>query len=478
MSKPNFRAGETDRAENETARATRSRAVEALKAGDRAAAVAFARHAQLLHPDEAQLTNFEARNAFALNRTAEAHHGFRRTLVLRPDHLEAWRHRGIHAFMQLETDSAASAWRHALALDPGDFATLRNLFQAARRKGDWTIAERVGRRAMALRPHDDQAAFDLGMHYLSLHRWAEGWPLYDRRIHLPSAKPRPDRYALPYWDGKPAPDLRLLVWADQNVGDEMQFAQLLPDLLRDVGTVTLECDPRLVPVFGRSFPALRVVARADPPADPGPFDAQIPQGHLGRLYRPSDDRFEAAPRTWLLADPERAAALRQHYEELSGGRPVVGIAWKSANTVFQGKNVPVADWTPILQTAGAAFLSVQYGDVADDLATMRAGSGVDILHDPSIDALHDMDGFGAQLSAVDLVISISNSTIHQACGLGRPVWAMLHVRPDWRWGMAGADCPWFPSLRLYRQSVRFDWAPVAAAVARDLAEWVAGRRPA
>src|SRR3546814_13750612 len=92
-----------------------------------------------------------------------------------------------------------------------------------------------------------------------------------------------------------------------------------------------------------------------------------------------------------------------------------------------------------------------YGDVAADLEATRAATGVEVAHDPEIVPLADLDGFAAQLAAVDLVISISNSTVHQAGGLGRPVWGLLHVRPDWRWGVAGDASPWFPSLRLYRQ---------------------------
>lgn len=460
------------------ARRIRARAVSARSAGNLRAALDFVRRSQLLHPDEPLLTNFEGRTASSLERTAEARTALLRTVTLRPTDASGWRYLGILDFIALKGSTAKTAWRRSLAIDPGSMASVRNLFQVERQTGDWDDAVRAARWSMVIDPHDDQAAFDLGMLYLALGRWAQGWPLYDRRIRMDNARPRSDRFDLPFWDGRPDPDLHLLVWADQNVGDEMQFAQLIPKLADRVGQITLECDARLVPVFARSFPSIDVVARSDPPAEVPSAAAQIPQGHLGRILRSDPAAFDATPRRWLKADPEDADRLRRRYREWSDGRPVVGIAWKSANQIFKGKNVPLEDWLPILRVPGLRFLSLQYGEVAEDLATMNRLSGVEVLHDREINALDDMDGFGAQLEAVDLVISISNSTIHQACGLGRPVWAMLHVRPDWRWGMTGDTCPWFPSLRLYRQQVRFEWQPVAEAVAADLAEWVAGCEPA
>jgi hypothetical protein len=154
---------------------------------------------------------------------------------------------------------------------------------------------------------------------------------------------------------------------------------------------------------------------------------------------------------------------------------VVAVAWKSVNVAFKGKNLPLSAWGPVLANPGALFLCAQYGEVEGDLEAARAATGVEVARDPEVDPLVDLDGFAAQLAAVDLVISISNSTIHQACGLGRPAWGILHVRPDWRWGVAGTDCPWFPTLRLYRQAVRGSWDPVLRRVADDLRRWLADR---
>lgn len=452
------------------------RAMKERGAGNLAAAVDLVRRGQLLQPDDGLLKNFEALALLEQDDRAAARTSIDRALKLGPTDAGVWRYLGSLDFVALNPTNARRAWRRSLLLSPASQATLRNLMQVERQAGLWPAAERAGRWSLIVDPENHAAAFELGKFYLSLGHWAKGWLLYDRRIHIGEVKPRQDRSDLPFWDGKPARNLRLLVRAEENIGDQIQFAQLLPELLERVGHVTMECDPRLVPVFRRSFPTMDAVPRVSPPQGTDRFDAQLPQGHLARLFRSDISNFARTPGRWLAADQNQVDTLRRRYRGWSGGDPVIGIAWKSRNSAFRGKNVPLDDWVPILRVPGVRFLSLQYGDVADDLTVMRGLSGTHILHDPEIDALHDLDRFGAQLDAVDLVISISNSTVHQACALGRDVWTLLHVRPDWRWGLEDDTSPWFPTLRLYRQSARFAWGPVATAIAGDLTHWRSSHR--
>lgn len=452
------------------------RATQAFNAKRWPAAVALSRKGQIVEPREPSLYVLEAL-ACLRRPTADQRSAARRATLLDPRHAPSWRILGAFDYIAGRSDHARGNSRRALLLNPIDLLAARSYFQTLKHEGAWNAAVELGRRTRALAPDDDYAAFDLGMLYLALERWAEGWPLYNRRLALRDARPRSDRFDLPYWDGAPAFDKRLLIWNDQNIGDEMQFARLLPEAVARVARLTLECDPRLVPLFARSFPSVTVVPRADPPipaTDAGPHDMQLPQGHLGRLLRSNTDAFKRGPQQWLMADPARTACLRERYMDWSGGRPVIGIAWKSVNVKFKGKNAPLPLWRPVIQDTDALFLSVQYGPVEGDLRDAQMALGVAIAHDKEIDPMTDLDAFACQLAAVDAVISISNSTVHQACGLGRPVMGLLHVRPDWRWGLTGDTSPWFPSLRLYRQERRDDWAPVLERVGADLRRWLAG----
>ena len=261
------------------------RAMKERGAGNLAAAVDLVRRGQLLQPDDGLLKNFEALALLEQDDRAAARTSIDRALKLGPTDAGVWRYLGSLDFVALNPTNARRAWRRSLLLSPASQATLRNLMQVERQAGLWPAAERAGRWSLIVDPENHAAAFELGKFYLSLGHWAKGWLLYDRRIHIGEVKPRQDRSDLPFWDGKPARNLRLLVRAEENIGDQIQFAQLLPELLERVGHVTMECDPRLVPVFRRSFPTMDAVPRVSPPQGTDRFDAQLPQGHLARLFR-------------------------------------------------------------------------------------------------------------------------------------------------------------------------------------------------
>lgn len=471
-------------------------ALEAVRAGRRGRARALAQVAQTLDPAVFGAIRVEAQVWFRLGEAEAAMTALNRLKMLAPDIILSWRLMAMIRNARLDSAGAIEYVRRCLMLRPDSISDIFNFQSVLRAHFLDAVSERWLRRAImaaeARGPkHSDPAAFELGMRYLAEGRWAEGWPLYDRRLRLERSKPDPDRYPQPRWDGAPAPGRHLLVWGDQNIGDEMQFARILGEVRPLVGRVTLETDPRLVPLFARSMPWLTVIPRGEAPPEgsvaEGPFDLQLPSGHLGGLFRSTPEDFDRAPIggsdlnggsvAWLKADPDRTARLRARYRKASGGRPVIGIAWNSTNKFFRGKNVALPDWVDILGQKRAMFLSVQYGSVDADLTELRDRTGMRLARDAEIDPLTDLDGFAAQLAAMDLVISTSNSTVHQACGLGLPVWSLIHARPDWRWGLKGSRSPWFPTLRLYRQPTQDDWATPLSRLAADLALWLDDRTP-
>jgi hypothetical protein len=132
------------------------------------------------------------------------------------------------------------------------------------------------------------------------------------------------------------------------------------------------------------------------------------------------------------------------------------------------RSIPLAAWAPILAQPAFGFVNLQYGDCRADLEAVRRDLGVEILHDESVDPLKNLDDFAAQTAAMDLVISIDNSTVHMAGALNVPVWVMLPAVPDWRWMLDRSDSPWYPSVRLFRQATAGEWTPVIARVAKEL----------
>jgi hypothetical protein len=153
----------------------------------------------------------------------------------------------------------------------------------------------------------------------------------------------------------------------------------------------------------------------------------------------------------------------------AGAGPVVGIAWASGNLQRPERNAPLALWEPILSLPGLTFVSLQYGGSARDIAAVRDRLGVEIHTDPAVDQFASLEAFAAQVDAMDLVVSITNTTVHMAGALGRPVWTMLPAVADWRYQRARPDTPWYPAMRLFRQTRARQWTDVIERVAAELA---------
>jgi ADP-heptose:LPS heptosyltransferase len=266
-----------------------------------------------------------------------------------------------------------------------------------------------------------------------------------------------------------------LIWCDQGVGDAILHSTMLADLRPIAGAVRIETDPRLVPLFVRSFPWAEAVASGAEGERDADVDFQVSAGSLGRFLRPTRQSFPpAAP--FLRAAPAAVAALRARYREAAGGRPLVGLSWRSSASRF--KNAPLAEWGPILATGGH-FVSLQYGETAADIEAASAVTGIRVAVDPSVDPLLDLDAFAAQVAAMDLVVTTSNTTAHVAGALGIPCWVMVPKGRGalWYWFDDADRSPWYGSVRLFHQEGMFDWAAtirrVGDALAQPAGAWIA-----
>lgn len=365
---------------------------------------------------------------------------------------------------------AERAAQRAIELEPELADGHYNLGNVVRKQGRYEEARDCYAKAVELRPDFALAAWNKGLVTLSAGDWASGWPDYDRRWETPQYRAHKRPFDLPWWRGEDIGDRCVLVWSEQGVGDELMFANALPDLLDRAGGCVIECDPRFVPLFARSFPGAEVVASSEPP-DPrlsrDDIDLQSPSGSLLRWLRPTAESFPNH-HGYVKPDMEKAKAIRARYRDRGNG-PMIGIAWRSGNAAHgESRSFDLTGWEPILRGREAVFVNLQYGDIALDLAEVRSGLGVDIVNDTEVDQLASLDDFAAQVAALDLVITIDNSTAHMAGALGVPVWIMLAEPAEWRWGRAGEDCVWYPSARLFRQRKAGKWGSVVKAVSAAL----------
>jgi Flp pilus assembly protein TadD len=376
-------------------------------------------------------------------------------------------------------DEATRSFQRAVELTPDDAALQANLGAALTRQGKFDQALSHAERALSLDPEEVEAHLIRAAVWLRRGDLARGWKEYEWRWKSrPYQVPRySNRHLDSIWDGSSLRGCSLLVWGEQGVGDEIMFAQMYRDIIPQPRRIILECDERLVPLFARSFPAAEVVAR--PPA-PVPrdwmdeFDIHCPAGSLAQHLRTNVSLFPSVS-GYLVADPDLVGVLRRRYDRLGTGIKI-GISWRSKNVsseIDRRRSISLDQWGAVLDMKDIVWMSLQYGDCTAELEDVRKRLGVAIHCDSSVNPLLDLDAFAAQVSAMDLVISIDNSTVHMAGSLGVAVWTLLPCVPDSRWMEGRADSPWYPSMRLFRRSRADDWHDVfdrvGAAVCRMLA---------
>jgi len=326
-------------------------------------------------------------------------------------------------------------------------------------------------RALALRPDFPLAAFHRAMARLLVGDFERGWEGYElRRLssdHAPAAA------GLPRWDGTALAGRTLLIAREQGLGDEIMFASMLPQLIAQPGRCVVECDPRLLATFGRSFPGATFFGTPPggglPPAIPrSAIDAVIEAGSLPGFFRRQAADF---PRHagYLKADPRHVARWRERLAALGPGLKV-GISWTGGvpRTRRDLRSLSLDQLRPLLATPGVRFVSLQYtANARSDIDALRARHGIAVEHWE--DAIADYDQTAALVCALDQVVSVCTSLVHLGGALGRPVWVLAPVSPEWRYGFSGEAMPWYPSVRVFRQASYGEWDPVIAAAARELA---------
>ncbi|HWX68433.1 MAG TPA: tetratricopeptide repeat protein [Steroidobacteraceae bacterium] len=410
-----------------------------------------------------------------VERNAEAIESFDRALALRPDVPEVLNNRGIALTATGRLSEALGSFIRSSVLNGTIADTHTNIGILLKTLGRHRQAAASFDRALALKPTDSSAKFALAFLYLSLGEFALGWPLYEARFDVPALGNPRRRFSVPRWQGsEPLAGKTLLVHAEQGLGDVMQFCRYLPSLAAQGATIVFEVMPSLKALL-RTLPgSIHIISRGEPlPA----VDYYCPLLSLPHALKTRVDTIPAQG-PYLAAEPERVAKWAERLRELPGMR--VGLAWQGNPKVekliwARGRSLPLAALEPLAQLPGVSLLSLQKGPGCEQLAQVPFADrivdlGTDL--DPGADAFLDT---AAVMASLDLVVSCDTSIVHLAGALGRPVWTALTLSPEWRWLLERNDSPWYPTMRLFRQSTDGDWGAVVTAIVRALAPLAAQR---
>jgi hypothetical protein len=362
-------------------------------------------------------------------------------------------------------DEALDAARRATALAPSDPLCLHNQAIIHYHRLELDAALECGTQALRIEPSLPGAHFVRAEALLLRGEWAEGWEEYEWRFRIGGAAPLMPPTDKPQWDGTPFTDRALLLVADQGFGDVIQFSRYIAWARERCPDIAIGCSGEMIPLLRQIAPKARVFARWQ---ECPPYAAFCALSGLPRLARTRIDNVPA-PIPYLHADPARVAHWAARLDGLvPEGYRRIGLIWAGRPTHNNDRNrtALLTDLASIGNVPGIALLALQKGP-----KTGQAGGWYGRAPLINLGAeIQDYDDTMAILANIERLVTVDTSVAHLAGAMGRPVWIMLPFAPDWRWLLKRADTPWYPTVRLFRQSTVRRWDDVLQAVARALTE--------
>ncbi|MEO5350588.1 MAG: tetratricopeptide repeat protein [Magnetococcus sp. YQC-3] len=440
--------------------------------------LAMAKSALILFPGDKAILNLMGVCHQKQGNSEQAVVCWKESLQSNPDYLPAHTNIGLHLMEMGQFAAAELSFRHALRIEPENAEAHFNLGNLLKKTKQYSESLLYFQNALKITPDYPEAHFNLSIVQLLIGKIQDGLLNYEWRWQTDGFDSyRYNKYCNRLWNGEPVANKRLLIWGEQGVGESILFASMFQELITQGALLTVECDKRLIPIYSRTYSEISFIER---------YDAQYFEMcdkhvdyhaivcRLARKFRPGF-HSHIDRQSYLKVDYTQREILRNRYRKNIEGSLLVGIAWESNKSLHYGtaKSVTLMELQPVLETKGILFVDLQYGDTAEERLNFEKQTGVSIIHDDLVDQMKDLDAFAAQVAAMDMVVTISNTTAHFAGALGIPTLLILGEVPIWYWGASGEKCSWYPSLQLFRSQKSGDWHDVVRDVAKALVDRIA-----
>jgi Flp pilus assembly protein TadD len=420
-------------------------------------AVAQLRRAIELKPDFAEAYSNLGAALESQDKLDEAFAALRQGIALNPNRIEAYANLAIVLEKQGRLDEALDVLARADAINPNCAAVHVNRGLVLERQGRLVEAAASLRQALAIDPACPEAHMNHGFMLLRDGDFARGWQEFEWRFQCSAERPRlPAR-----WKGEPIAGRTILLCEDQGFGDTLQFIRFAEALKRRGAAVVLLCRPPLARLLA-TCPGIDRVVSADKPLPE--FDFHLPLASLPGALGVS---LANIPANVPYVFPEAELVARWKADFADAGTFKVGIAWQGSpsNKADRYRSFPLERMAPLATVGGVRLFSLQMEKGREQLAPLEAPWAITDL----AERIGDFQDTAAIVRNLDLVIACDSSPAHLAGALGMPVWVALAFAADWRYFHDRDDSPWYPTMRLYRQSRPGDWQGVFARMACDLA---------
>ena len=465
--------------------------VAVAKANGKAAATAYER-ALLLNPSNRDLALQLAEVTGQIGERERSNAALRHALALKPDDVPTIIKVARGLTNMGKHDEALILLDHARSLEPGDPTCALALAWAHRGRGDTAAAEALCEEVIAAHPEVTDSLFYYGflrmeagdtetaLHwfnraleqqpdhidsatnnaYISLAKgdFAHGWKHYESRLRIPAY--RFNHHEGRRWSGEPLQSKTILIEAEQGFGDTLQFIRYVPLVAAQAERVLLRVPPMLAGLLG-SFPANVILAPWE--TKDCRFDYRIELMSLPLLFGTTIDTIPLDI-PYLAVDQARLEAWSERLADGSGAFRV-GVVWAGNPDHLNdcNRSMPARALEPLSTIPGVRLYSLQVGPRASDIVQLPEGAVTDLSP-----LLTDYAETGAALASLDLLIAVDTSVIHLAGALGRPTWLLLASVSEWRWMRDRDDTPWYPGMKLFRQSAYRDWPELIGRVASAL----------
>jgi len=417
--------------------------------GRHEAAVGFYTRAIAQNPAMAEAYSNLGAVLFELNRFEDALETLQAALDIAPQLVNAWSNLGATLMKLYQYEAALDAFDQVLRLEPQNVDAycyqgliLHDLY----RLQDAMICYD---KALAIDPQSSLALWHRSVCLLLQGDFERGWPAYEARWQHKKLKLILRDYPQPRWTGSESlTGKTILIYAEQGMGDTLQFARFLPRLIEQGAKVAFEVHPPLVSLLARCLPQVRVYAMGE---QPPPFDLHTPLLSLPGILQCTASTIPT-PDCYLSADSHKIAEWQQRLGRAT--RPRIGLVWRG-NPAHQNDRNRSMSLETLLQALpqGADYICLQNQIQPQDLQTLEKTNRVQVYAQD----LKDFDDTAALCQLMDVVISVDTSVAHLSAALGQKTWTLIAYSPDWRWMQMRQDTPWYTSMHLYRQHVAGSW---------------------
>ena len=369
---------------------------------------------------------------------------------------------------------ATIAFQTAIDLDPNFIEPVINLGSMLAHNKQHVEAIAVYQTALQkighhLGDYEGLIRFFMSYSQLAVGQIAEGWKNFEHGFNPLNTKGnarRPKRqFTVPQWTGQPLDDKTVLIWREQGLGDEILFMSCLNDLVPDLSRVIIECDPRMVELFKRSFPAALVRPAAYQPnlnALYADFDYHLPMGSMMKFNRNALPDF-ARSNPFLRPDPDKQAYHQERVREMTGDRLAIGICWRSGliDPLRKIHYAELDEFAPLFANKNLAFVNLQYDDCEVELKAAEARYGIQFIR-PTIDLKNDLDDLAALIRGLDCVVTAGTAVSMMSGAVGTQT---IEFGLSGKWTKLGTDhFPWFPNLEII-DGRREDYGAILTAIA-------------